>query len=197
MRRQEGCDRVYGPGQILPRRLLFRQGETLRRRTLVRGAARLGRRSALQTARFTRTDHDQYDQGYRRSHQQRRSYGGYIDLPRQQMGGAGAESAVLPLRGNLPQIPQPQPRRPRCELLPRSGCQGRPRNHRKGPLQALSDRTPRKGLPDALRPEGRQSRRVHSGYQVRLRDRRAPQRIGLYAAADAGTASPASSSIPI
>jgi len=110
MRGQEGCDRVYGPGQILPRRLLFRQGETLRRRALVRGAARLGRRSALQTARFTRTDHDQYDQGYRRSHQQRRSYGGYIDLPRQQMGGAGAESAVLPLRGNLPQIPRHQPR---------------------------------------------------------------------------------------
>ena len=44
-------------------------------------------------------------------HQQRRSYGGYIDLPRQQMGGAGAESAVLPLRGNLPQIPRHQPRR--------------------------------------------------------------------------------------
>lgn len=46
MRGQEGCDRVYGPGQILPRRLLFRQGETLRRRALVRcSSARPTKRS--------------------------------------------------------------------------------------------------------------------------------------------------------
>lgn len=98
--------------------------------------ARFSRRVALQAPRLARTDPDQDARRHRLRHQQRRPDRiGCRPVPRQQVGGTGAQSAVLPLRGNLPQIPQPQPRRPRCELLPRSGCQGRPRNHRKGPLQ--------------------------------------------------------------
>ena len=200
VRRQGGRHQVHRRDALLPRLFLFRKGKAFRRRTLVRHPARFSRRVALQAPRLARTDPDQDARRHRLRHQQRRPDRiGCRPVPRQQVGGTGAQSAVLPLRGNLPQIPQPQPRRPRCELLPRSGCQGRPRNHRKGPLQALSDRTPRKGLPDALRPEGRRvpkstfwlsSSTTRSARATTHRPIRCCRRRD-------GRASPASSSIPI
>ena len=199
VRRQGGRHQVHRRDALLPRLFLFRKGKAFRRRTLVRHPARFSRRVALQAPRLARTDPDQDARRHRLRHQQRRPDRiGCRPVPRQQVGGTGAQSAVLPLRGNLPQIPQPQPRRPRCELLPRSGCQGRPRNHRKGPLQALSDRTPRKGLPDAsprrtpvpkstfwLSSSTTRSARATTHRPIRCCRRRD------------GRASPASSSIPI
>ena len=86
---------------------------------------------------FAGAGHDQDDRGCRLRHQQRRSDRGGDALPRQQMGGTGAESAVLPLRGNLPQIPRHQPRGTRLHLLSGRSRQGRQNDHRRRPLQDL------------------------------------------------------------
>ena len=108
------------------------------------------------------------------------------------MGGISVEIAFLPLRGYLSQVSQPQPRRKRRQLLPRSGREGRQRDHREGALRALFHRESRQGLSDALCATriGHVDQRIHFGNQVRLCTRYPPQRIGLCAAAVAGSSEP-------
>ena len=115
-------------------------------------------------------------------------------VPRQQVGGTGAQSAVLPLRGNLPQIPQPQPRRPRCELLPRSGSQGRStKSSKRAPTRSIQTGHPEKDYLMLFAQTRIGQRRPTSIFWLSSSTTRlgvAPQRLGLYAAADAGTAGP-------
>ena len=187
MRRQGRCARIYRLVPVLPRRLLFRQGETFRRRALVRHTARIGGSRPLQGARFAGAGHDQDDRGCRLRHQQRRSDRGGDALPRQQMGGTGAESAVLSLRGNLPQIPRHQPRGTRLHLLSGRSRQGRQNDHRRRPLQDLFHQKSGQGLHDAFRTGECQHRRVYPRHPEQLRGPGLPQCDGLHAVADTGT----------
>lgn len=191
VRGQGGRAQIHGRDALLPRLLLLREDQTLRRRALVRRAAGFGRRGALQAPRLARAGALQDARGHRLRHHQRRTDRiGRRSLPRQQVGGAGAQGAVLSLRGHLPQVPRPAARRPRRRLLPRSGRQSRRRDHPQGPLQTLPDGQSAEGLHDALRAGEGQHRRVSAGHRLRLRHRRPSQRLGLHAAAHAGTPGP-------
>ena len=98
VRRQGGRHQVHRRDALLPRLFLFRKGKAFRRRTLVRHPARFSRRVALQAPRLARTDPDQDARRHRLRHQQRRPDRiGCRPVPRQQVGGTGAQSAVLPL----------------------------------------------------------------------------------------------------
>ena len=147
-----GPDALRRPGPLLPRLLLLREGETLRRCALVCQAPRFGRSRAQAPARPARIRHAAHDRGHRLRH--RPPLHQTRPLPHNEVDGPGSQIAVLPLRGNLPQIPQNRRLRARLEMVSRTGRRCRRRVHQQQRLRSLHRKWRQGGLPRPVRIGG-------------------------------------------
>ena len=170
--RRARAARVRGRGALLPGVVLLREGEALRRRALGRPSDRRRRPAALRKGPRSARDGDAEGDRrprFRRYQPARRKVG----LPRDALGGAGAQEPRLPVRGNLPQVS-------RAEGLGKLSyglCDGVEALHRRERILGLHDGNDAVSQPFLVAQGPRHRNRARPGLQHGYRSEARRQRL--------------------